>query len=246
MGERLMIKYPGKDCGCSGQISRRGLLKAGVATAAMAAPGQAGDAFALAENQGGAPSAAGPARKAGGFRPVDIHAHYYPQSFFDVIVEDGKRFNAEFHRSEQGFSFKTPAGSNVMEDKFMDLKLRVADMDRQGIAVQAVSLSTPMVYWGDEDFSHKLAAAWNDGASAAHLQYPARIVALMMLPMLYPDRAIDELNRASKLPGMRGVYLGTHIDDTHDLDDPLFDPVYTRIEELDLPVFLHPLQNFGG
>ena len=67
----------------------------------------------------------------------------------------------------------------------------------------------------------------------------------MMLPMLYPDRAIDELNRASKLPGMRGVYMGTHIDDTHDLDDPLFDPIYAHIEALGLPVFLHPLQNFG-
>ena len=68
----------------------------------------------------------------------------------------------------------------------------------------------------------------------------------MILPMLYPDRAIDELNRASKLPGMRGVYIGTHIDDTHDLDDPLFEPIYSRIEALDLPVFLHPLQGYGG
>jgi aminocarboxymuconate-semialdehyde decarboxylase len=67
----------------------------------------------------------------------------------------------------------------------------------------------------------------------------------MMLPMLYPDRAIDELNRASKLPGMRGVYMGTHIDDTHDLDDPMFDPIYAHIEALGLPIFLHPLQNFG-
>jgi len=112
--------------------------------------------------------------------------------------------------------------------------------------VQAVSLSTPMVYWGDEDLSRRLAAAWNDGASAAHVQYPTRIVALMMLPMLYPDRAIDELNRASKLPGMRGVYMGTHIDEAHDLDDPLFDPIYRQIEQMDLPIFLHPLQNFGG
>jgi aminocarboxymuconate-semialdehyde decarboxylase len=127
----------------------------------------------------------------------------------------------------------------------MDLKLRIADMDRQGIAVQALSLSTPMVYWGDESISHKLSTAWNDAASAAHQQYPTRLVAFMMLPMLYPDRAIDELNRASKLPGMRGVYIGTHIDDTHDLDDPLFEPIFARIEALDLPVFLHPLQNFG-
>ena len=31
--------------------------------------------------------------------------------------------------------------------------------------------------------------------------------------MSYPDRAIEELNRATKLPGIRGVYLGTTIND---------------------------------
>ena len=213
------------------------------AAAAIAAP--AADAFAESHAETSAKTRL--MLQTPGVRPIDIHAHYYPQSFFDVIVEDGKRFHAEYHKSEGGFSFKTPEGNQaLMAPKFMDLELRLADMDRQGIAIQAVSLSSPMVYWGDEALSHKLAAAWNDGASAAHRQYPTRIVALMSLPMLYPDRAIDELDRASKLPGMRGVYIGTHIDDAHDLDDPLFDPVYTHIEALDLPVFLHPLQNFDG
>jgi aminocarboxymuconate-semialdehyde decarboxylase len=63
--------------------------------------------------------------------------------------------------------------------------------------------------------------------------------------MLFPDRAIDELNRASKLPGMRGVYMGTNINQ-RDLDDPLFEPIFARIEALDLPIFLHPLQVVGG
>jgi aminocarboxymuconate-semialdehyde decarboxylase len=225
-------------------MSRRRVLKAGLAAAAVAATGQADDIFAGTQSATAAKSKE--IFAAASVRPIDIHAHYYPQSFFDVIVADGKRFDAEFHKSDTGFSFKTPAGSNTLESKFMDLKLRIADMDRQGVAIQAVSMSNPMVYWGDEDFSHRMAVAWNDGASAAHLQYSTRIVALMMLPMLYPDRAIEELNRASKLPGMRGVYLGTHIDDAHDLDDPLFEPIYNRIEALDLPVFLHPLPNFGG
>jgi aminocarboxymuconate-semialdehyde decarboxylase len=63
--------------------------------------------------------------------------------------------------------------------------------------------------------------------------------------MLFPDRAIDELNRASKLPGLKGVYMGTNINH-RDLDDPLFEPIFARIEALDLPVFLHPLQVVGG
>lgn len=234
-----------KNCGCNRGLSRRGLLKAGLGAAATAAVGLGGDA--LAEKEAEARAQTKQALTTAGVRPVDIHAHYYPQSFFDLFNEDGKRFGAEFHKTGEGFSYKSPAGNQTnLPMKFIDVKLRVADMDQQGVAVQAISLTSPMVYWGDEDFSHKLASAWNDGASAAHQQYPNRLLALMILPMLYPDRAVDELNRASKLPGMRGVYIGTHVDETHDLDHPLFEPIYSRIEALNLPVFLHPLQGYGG
>jgi aminocarboxymuconate-semialdehyde decarboxylase len=234
-----------KNCGCNHGLSRRGLLKAGLGAAATAAVGLGADA--LAEKEAEARAQTKQALTTAGVRPIDIHAHYYPQSFFDLFNEDGKRFGAEFHKTGEGFSYKSPAGNQTeLPAKFIDVKLRIADMDQQGVAVQAISLTSPMVYWGDEDFSHRLASTWNDGASAAHQQYPDRLLALMILPMLYPDRAIDEINRASKLPGMRGVYIGTHVDETHDLDHPLFEPIYARIEALNLPVFLHPLQGYGG
>jgi aminocarboxymuconate-semialdehyde decarboxylase len=44
---------------------------------------------------------------------------------------------------------------------------------------------------------------------------------------------------------MRGVYMGTNIS-ARDLDDPLFEPVLARIEALELPIFLHPLETIGG
>jgi len=232
-------------CACGHGLSRRGLLKAGLAAAGTAAIGLSADA--LSEKEAEARAQTKQTLTTAGVRPIDIHAHYYPESFFDVFINDGKRFGTEFHKTDTGFTYKSPVGNQPMLPmKFIDLKLRIDDMDAQGIAVQAVSLTSPMVYWGDEDFSHKLAIAWNDGASAAHQKYPDRLVSLMILPMQYPDRAIDELNRASKLPGMRGVYIGTHIDDTHDLDHPMLDPIYSKIEQLDLPVFLHPLQGYGG
>ncbi len=185
---------------------------------------------------------------------VDIHAHYYPEAYLDLFNEEGKRFGAESHRSPQGFYYKVPASVGVPNAgsasrpfpvKFIDLKQRIEDMDRQGVGMQALSLTLPMVYWGDAEFDHKLARAWNDAASAAHQNYPTRFVGLLTLPMLYPDRAVDELNRAAGLPGMRGVYLGTNIN-SKDLDDPLFEPIWTRIEKLSLPVFLHPIQTVGG
>src|SRR5260370_35524521 len=148
--------------------------------------------------------------------------------------------------TEKGFTFKTPVESNgPLAAKFIELKQRLADMDAQGVAVQALSLTGPMVYWADGEFSHKLAMTWNDGAIAAHQANPDRFVVLATLPRLDPDRAIDELNRVSKLPGVRGVYMGTNIDN-HDLDDPLFEPIFSRIEALGLPVFLHPLAPIVG
>lgn len=158
----------------------------------------------------------------------------------------GPSFGVEYRAAEEGFYIKTDARfQGPLPYRSVDLKMRIADMDAQGTAVQAMSLTGPMAHWGDEEVSHKLARAWNNAASAAHLQYPSRLFGLLTLPMLFPDRAVDELNRASQLPGLKGVYMGTNINH-RDLDDPLFEPIFARIEALDLPIFLHPLQVVGG
>ena len=179
-------------------------------------------------------------------RPVDVHAHFFPQAYLDVLAEYGPKFGVEYRAAEEGFYIKTEVRfQGPLPYRSVDLKMRIADMDAQGTAVQAMSLTGPMAHWGDEEVSHKLASAWNDAASAAHVEYPRRLFGLLTLPMLFPDRAIDELNRACKLPGLRGVYMGTNINN-RDLDNPLFEPIFARIEALDLPVFLHPLQVAGG
>jgi aminocarboxymuconate-semialdehyde decarboxylase len=219
-------------CGCHHGLTRRQVLQGSLA-AAVTAVGGMRDALAQ--------PAATDAVKKSGARAIDIHAHYYPQAYFDLFNTEDRRFNSEFHTTEQGFFFKTPNYSNgPLPMKFIDLKQRLADMDAQGVMVHALSLTGPMVYWEDGKLSHELAVTWNDGAIAAHQAHPDRFVVLATLPMLDPDRAIDELNRVSKLPGVRGIYMGTNVDG-RDLDDPLFEPIFARIEALDLPVFLHPL-----
>src|SRR5580693_8154881 len=56
-----------------------------------------------------------------GVRTIDIHAHYYPQAYFDLFVSEGQRFDAEFRTSEQGFFFKTRAESDgPLPTKFID------------------------------------------------------------------------------------------------------------------------------
>src|SRR5258706_330317 len=88
------------------------------------------------------------------------------------------------------------------------------------------------------------AQAYNDSAAAAHAKHPDRFVGLAMLPMQAPELALEELERAAKLPGLRGMYLATHVNNT-ELDDRRFWNIYAKAEELGWPVFLHPIDTIG-
>ena len=237
-------------------VSRRNVIRTGVAvTATMAvAPLAEAQISGVGVAQGTLPgrsaqftlegnaSPATPRQKLG----IDIHAHYYPQAYLDVMGTDGKPFGGEYRQTQDGYFLKGGGFSGgPFPAKFTDLKLRLADMDAQGVEMHALSLTRPMPYFGSPDFALKLARAFNDAANDAHLQYPNRFVGLMALPMTDRDRAMDELERAAKLPGIRGVYLGCNIEG-RDFSDPEFLPVFKRIEALNLPVFLHPNGAIGG
>ena len=104
--------------------------------------------------------------------------------------------------------------------------------------------STPMVYFAPPDYALALSQAYDDAAAAAHQKYPTRFIGMAMLPMHAPSLALKEIERAAKLPGMRGLYMGTHVHDK-ELDDPSFFEVYARCEELGWPIYLHPMDPIG-
>jgi aminocarboxymuconate-semialdehyde decarboxylase len=118
-------------------------------------------------------------------------------------------------------------------------------MDRQGVGVHALSLTVPMVCWADADLGLRLARAFNDALAEAHTAFPGRFVGFATLPMQNPDLALEELDRATGLPGIRGIYLATNVNG-RDLSDPEFFPVDGRMEALKLPLFLHPVHVIGA
>jgi len=117
-------------------------------------------------------------------------------------------------------------------------------MRRQRVDMHAMSLTAPMVYWASPGFGLALSQAYNDAASAAHARHPDRFVGLAMIPMQAPELALRELERAAKLPGMRGLYLATHVNETN-LDDKRFWDIYAKAEQLGWTIFLHPVDTVG-
>ena len=176
---------------------------------------------------------------------VDVHAHWYPKAFLDLLGREGPAHGLEWKESEQGPQFRIrsvitgPAGP-----RFVDLDTRLKAMDEQGVAVHALSLSQPMVYWAGRELGIKLAATYNDECARAHEQSPQRLIGLATLPMHAPDLARREAERAARRPGIRGVYVATAILD-RELSDEAFFPVYETLEGLGLPMFLHPVFVIG-
>lgn len=177
-------------------------------------------------------------------RTVDIHAHWYPAEWLRLFERDGAREGAELKRSDKGYALRTERLTNAFTEEFVDLERRLAAMDKAGVDVHALSLTTPMVYWASPTLGLALAQSFNDAASAAHARHPTRFVGLAMLPMQAPELALKELERASKLPGMRGMYLATNVNGV-ELDDKRFWDVYAKAEALGWPVFLHPVDTIG-
>jgi aminocarboxymuconate-semialdehyde decarboxylase len=174
---------------------------------------------------------------------IDTHAHYFPQSYIDLIAKLGGRCGTTVQEDAQGRTF-IQAGlllrTGPIVPLFIDLDARLKEMDRQGVEVHVLSLTQPMVYWADDDLGLQLSVAFNDAVSAAHEQYPERLLGFATLPFQNPQLALEELERAAKLPGIRGVYIATVVRD-RDLSDRSFFPIYERMEELGLPLFLHPM-----
>jgi aminocarboxymuconate-semialdehyde decarboxylase len=171
---------------------------------------------------------------------IDIHAHFYPAEYLQVLEEHGyARETVYSSRDPRGPAEQPGTRTNKLRDRaFVDLDLRLAAMDAQGVTMHAVSIPPPYVYARNGILLERLARAYNDAASAAHVKHPDRIVGLATLPIHDPAAAVTELERAANLPGIRGVSLGTHFAG-RELSDPAYFPLYARIESLNLPVFLH-------
>ena len=174
---------------------------------------------------------------------IDIHAHYFPESYIELIAKRGPRVGTTVTTDPQGRRFIQVGlllRTGPITPLFIDIDARLKEMDRQGVKMHALSLTQPMVYWADDDLGLELSAAFNDAASAAHRKHPDRLIGFAVLPMQNPQLALEELERAAKLPGIRGVYMATAVRD-RELSDPSFFPVYERIADLGLPLFLHPM-----
>jgi aminocarboxymuconate-semialdehyde decarboxylase len=171
---------------------------------------------------------------------IDVHTHAHIATAEAVVGSvDVSREPMLVHATEltRETNRKQMAG---LQPQLTTLAARLADMDRLGIAVQAVSPSPfQLYYWADAERGRAAARAVNDGLAELVAGEPKRFVAFGTVPLQAPQLAVAELERLVRELGFRGVEIATNVCG-EELSAPRFRPFFAKAEELGVLVFLHP------
>jgi len=175
---------------------------------------------------------------------IDIHTHVEFAGTFDILK---KRYTEEeiFNRFVVSVTGRHSAELNRgivsgIRDALRDPQKKIRDMDEKGIGLYVLS-STPFafLYEVEGDLAVELARFQNDQLSELVKKYPDRFAAMATLPLQVPDKAMKELERAIKTLGLRGVEIGSNVA-KRELGDEAFGSIYKTLEDLDVPIFIHP------
>jgi len=171
---------------------------------------------------------------------IDIHTHYYPPVYFDRIRELPSEFS--FGQSPSGQTIITYRGARFfgVTPAMTDVAKRLEDMDRVGIDVEVVSLSTPNVFFADAQRQPEIARMVNDAYAELVAQHPTRFKAFASIPMDSPDEAVGELHRAIDELKMNGVILLSNIGGKA-LTSPQYRAFFAEANRMRLCILLHPM-----
>ena len=159
---------------------------------------------------------------------IDVFPHILPRRYFDRMLRV----------APPGMALqKRMSGIPVL----VDVEERLRIMDRYEGYVQVLTLANPpLEVVGGPSETPELARLANDGMAELVAARPERFPGFVAsLPMNNPDAALREIDRALDDLHATGVQIYTNVAG-RPLDLPEYQPIFDRMAQRDLPIWLHP------
>jgi aminocarboxymuconate-semialdehyde decarboxylase len=115
---------------------------------------------------------------------------------------------------------------------------RLADMDAQGIEMEAISINA-FWYGCEREVAAKICEVQNERLAELCARQPQRFVAFASVALQFPELAAEQLEVGVKKYQLRGAAIGGSCAG-REISDPVFDPFWAKAEALGVPVFIHP------
>ena len=161
---------------------------------------------------------------------IDIFNHIFPKIFYNKMMEIAPNI-ADLGKRVRGVPV------------LFDLDARFQTMDQFDEYAQVICMpGPPLEVIAGPDVTPELAQAANDGLAEYVTKYPDRFPAFIAsMPMNNPDAAAAEIDRAIKDLKAVGVQFFTNVNGKP-LDLPEFRPLFEKMSEYDLPIWIHPIR----
>src|SRR6202140_5343538 len=191
-------------------------------------------------------------------RIIDSHFHWWPRSSFEQLCKRSGYPRAE-RNGRGGYNYVGAEGRPSLNSwaEWFDLDRQLEHMDGLGHEVGVVcSLGPYSIYFSDlpAEEGREAAIQWNEEMAGAQRKYPGRVWASAAVPLTDTKDAIEVLDHAILKLGLMGVNIPGSIGRDPRIDAERLEPFYARIEQLGVPLFLHPtdavfgedLEGYGG
>jgi aminocarboxymuconate-semialdehyde decarboxylase len=174
---------------------------------------------------------------------IDLHSHFFP---IDALQRPGKfenrapklvLANGQLSVTSQ-IGFRPGLGPGAY-----DPQARIKALDQMKIDLQAISPSPILLfYWEEATVAAHFSRRQNEAIQQVGQTHPDRFVGFGSVPLQSVEDSIA-IAKEAKSMGLKGLEIGNAVGDKP-LDDASFDPFFKAAQELDLLLFVHPLE--GG
>ena len=173
---------------------------------------------------------------------VDIHCHYLNQEVAAKVAH----LNPAQYEPSVCFANTMTREVNVkqMKDrasKLSTIEVRLKDMDRMGIDVQALSPAPNQTYyWTEAGVGQELARAVNERLAQIVAQWPDRFVGLGTVPLQNVELAVSELEFLIRTLDLKGVEINPNVNGK-ELTASNLEKFFAAAERLNAVILMHPI-----
>jgi aminocarboxymuconate-semialdehyde decarboxylase len=176
---------------------------------------------------------------------TDIHCHFIPEDYFEFVQRRSEFAVSVRETHDESIIVRCGTTNYNLNPTFFEPTRQIDRMKGLGIDRTVVSLATPLVNcYVAPKLALEAARLCNDGFAQLVSNNPQRFDAWAFLPMQDPVAAAAELRRCVREHGFVGGHVATNVRGTY-LPDDSFTDIFDAARELDVPLFLHPVDPPG-
>lgn len=174
---------------------------------------------------------------------VDIHAHYFPKDVLKKLGQEDPRIATELKTNGQDIELKIGKHDYMgkVDLGFINSDEIVNDTKRQRVSKRVLSLAPESLFYEfPAELAEEACRRCNDFIADFTEKHRDILAGMACVPLQSPEIAAEEMDRSVKMLGLKGVEIAPNVNGKN-FDDESFAVFFRKVEQLGVPIFIHPL-----